>query len=249
MEYEDRLTISTPEGVELELTLAGLGSRTIAGLIDLLLKALVIAALAVALGFALRGAAGLSGDVAAAILAPLSFIAYIGYDVLFETRGGGRTPGKRLAGLRVVRAGGQPIGFLASAVRNAIRLIDGVPLMYVPGMISILATRRNQRLGDLAAGTVVIRDRVGGRSDGPLAPTLPALDEQAAVWDVSGVTAEEIAAVRRFLERRDDLTSEARGDLAVQLADRLRTKVPGAPEGDAAEDFLERLAAAKAARG
>ena len=249
MEYEDRLTISTPEGVELELTLAGFASRSIAGLIDLLLKLVVMAALGVGLGFLLSGPVGLSGELVAAVITPLSFLVYVAYDVPFETRGGGRTPGKRLNGLRVVRTEGQPVGFVASAVRNLIRLIDGAPLLYVPGMISILASRRNQRLGDLAAGTVVIRERVGTRAERRQAVDLPALDEHAAVWDVSGVSAEEVATVRRFLERREMLTSEARGHLADELAERLRPKVAGPADEDPAEAFLERLVAAKAARG
>src|ERR671914_416746 len=99
MEYEDRLTITTPEGVELELQLAGLGSRFIAQVLDLLIK----------------GAAM----------------------------------------LRVVKVGGEPVDFMSSAIRNVLRLVDGIPTSYIPGMISILATKRNQRLGDLAAGTIV----------------------------------------------------------------------------------------------
>ena len=249
MEYEDRLSITTPEGIVLELTLAGFGSRAMAGLVDLLIQIVLIGALDVALAFVLSREAGLDGEVVAGILSLLTLVLLSSYHVLFETRGAGRTPGKRLGGLRVVGTEGQPVRFLSSAVRNAVRLVDGLPVLYIPGMISILVTSRNQRLGDLAAGTVVIRERMGGRAKPAAAVVLPDLDEQAAVWDVSGVTAEETATVRHFLERREDLTPEARARLAGDLAQRLRPRVPGAPQDDPPETFLEQLAAAKAARG
>src|SRR5206468_11279553 len=88
------------------------------------------------------------------------FLVYFGYDVAFETLASGRTPGKRAAGLRVVRLGGEPVGFVASAVRNLGRLVDMQPgLLYAVGAATILFSRHNQRLGDLAAGTLVVRER------------------------------------------------------------------------------------------
>ncbi|HEX8102367.1 MAG TPA: RDD family protein [Solirubrobacteraceae bacterium] len=258
MEYEDRLRISTPEGVDLELTLAGIGSRFTAALIDLTLQILLI----VALGFLLVGVGSLtdggtgsgSGDVGGdseaigiAIVTLLTFLIWFGYDVLFEVRGGGRTPGKRLTGLRVVRASGRPVGFVTSAIRNVLRLVDFLPTFYALGVAAVFVSSRNQRLGDMAAGTVVVRDRKGGRTRAvtPL-PAGPALDTGG--WDVSAVTAEEVAAVRRFLERRPTLADGPRAALAAHLAGRLRGKVAGAPEQAAPEAFLEALSAAKAAR-
>src|SRR5918992_5420801 len=150
MEYEDRLKIVTPEGVELELQLAGLGSRFIAQSIDLLIKSALILLIVIAVSWA-----GLTG--VAIILPSIALILYA-YDVVFETFSNGRRPGKRAVRLRVVRVGGEPVDFMSSAIRNVLRLIDGLPTSYVPGMISILATKRNQRLGDLAAGTIVIHE-------------------------------------------------------------------------------------------
>ena len=152
MQYEDRITIPTPEGVSLELTLAGLGSRAIAGAVDLALKAVAVAVLLIVFVAAV-GAGGLL------VFVPLAGMTMLVYDVLFETLGGGRTPGKRLAGLRVVRTSGRPVDLTASVIRNALRLGDGLALSYVPTMVSIIVTRRNQRPGDLAADTVVIRER------------------------------------------------------------------------------------------
>ena len=159
------------------------------------------------------------------------------------------TPGKRWTGLRVVRAGGQPVGFLTSSVRNVLRLGDILPFVvpYVVGCASILATRRNQRVGDVAAGTLVVRERVGVRPR--VDATLPELRSSAATWDVSAITSEELAAVRNFLVRRDDLELGARSDVASALAARLKPRVAGVPEYMNPESFLEQLAAAKSLRG
>ena len=100
----------------------------------------------------------LSNALGLAVGSIASFLLYFGYDVAFEVLGGGRTPGKRLAGLRVLRDDGRPVDLLSSCIRNVIRLVDGLPLLYLPAMVSILVTTNNQRLGDLAARTIVVRD-------------------------------------------------------------------------------------------
>ncbi len=255
MEYEDRLTLPTPEGVDLELSLAGLGSRFIAFGFDMVLKLLVLGALALALlgaGAALGAGGGGEEEGGPAALGIAVFVVAIflltfGYDVLFETRAAGRTPGKRWTGLRVVRLDGRPVDLRTSAVRNVVRALEGLPTGYLPAMASVLATRRNQRLGDLAAGTLVVRERrVGGRPGAASGPVEP--EEEAPAWDVSTVTPEEVATVRRFLERRESLTSESRHRIAGELADRLRAKVAGPPPDLRSEPFLERLVASKDAR-
>lgn len=239
MELEDFITLATPEGVELELPLAGLGSRLVARALDVAIRLVLALASAAALSAA--------GDVGLALFSIAVFLLLFAYDVFFELRGRGRTPGKRLAGLRVVRSDGSPVDFQSSAVRNIARLIDGLTLAYVPTVIGILATKNNQRPGDLAADTVVIRaPRTARRRDAlPAgAPAAPALD-----WDVSAVTADELAVVRRFLERRHALDPEARAALARRLAERLRPRVPSAAPELEPEPFLETLVATKAARG
>jgi uncharacterized RDD family membrane protein YckC len=240
MEYEDTRTIATPEGVELELPLGGLGSRFTAGLIDFTLKGVLVLA-----GVLLASLAG--GDVAGVIVfAAGVFFAMVVYDVLFEVRAGGRTPGKRVLGLRVVMADGGAVGLRASAVRNLLRLIEGLPLSYLPAIVCILLTRNNQRLGDLAAGTVVAREPAAHAT--PWRSALRAPPTHAADWDVSAVTSEELAAVRSFLNRRHDFEPAARAALATRLADRLRPRVGGAPTGMPPERFLEDLEQVKASR-
>jgi uncharacterized RDD family membrane protein YckC len=244
--YEDRISIPTPEGVEMQLVLAGVGSRLVGALVDFLVKALILFALWLISG----AAAGDDGGFFVALLIITSFLVFWGYDVAFETLASGRTPGKRAAGLRVVRLGGEPVGFLASAVRNLLRLVDMQPgFLYAVGAATILFSRRNQRLGDLAAGTLVVRERrVPLPAARPAVPDFATADRYAA-WDVSGVTAFELVTVRRFLERRWQLDPGARGRLGWELAERLRPKVAGAPPNLHPEQFLEALAEAKAARG
>jgi len=240
VQYEDHITIPTPEGVSLDLTLAGLGSRAIAGGIDLVLKAGLVGLLLIVM-FALLGADG------AIVVVPAIGMTMLVYDVLFETLAGGRTPGKRASGLRVVRSSGRPVDLTASVVRNALRLLDGLPLSYLPTIVSILLTRRNQRPGDLAADTVVIRDR-REIDRARTAASRPAAPAAGATWDVSAVPAEDLATVRAFLERRDGLAPHARTRLAAQLDGALRPRVGGADEPDP-ERFLEMLLDAKRARG
>jgi uncharacterized RDD family membrane protein YckC len=246
-EYEDRITITTPEGVELSLTLAGVGSRFMAAIVDAVIEAVLL----VALGLVdfLTDGFGLGENAAVAIYVVAAFLVFWGYDVAFEVLASGRTPGKRWNGLRVVLAGGRPIGFLASATRNLLRLIDWLPSLYLVGIVSILATEKNQRLGDLVAGSLVVRERRGSQySAYPPPVSLRRAGATYEAWDVSAITIEEVAAVRAFLERRHDIEWDARYELAATLAGRLRPKVSGASRELGDEAFLQQLVLAKSQR-
>jgi uncharacterized RDD family membrane protein YckC len=255
-DYQDRLHIATPEGITVDLVLAGLGSRFVATLIDLTFKLLLIAG-------ALLLASKL-GDLGIALFSILTFAIYFGYDVAFEVLAHGRTPGKRWTGLRVLRDDGRPVDLLASAIRNVVRLVDGLTLGYLPAMVSILVTERNQRLGDLAASTIVVREPRGRDAVAspavPVAPSardvfggfaIPAEVAQrhggsAVTLDVSAVSADDLAAVRGFLDRRDDLPRRVRDDLARRIASALAPRVGGATAQLHDEDLIEQVAAAKA---
>jgi uncharacterized RDD family membrane protein YckC len=240
---DDRVTIATPEGIELELVLAGVGSRFAAALLDIVIQLGAIFALAIVLG-----PLGDNGYVVAGYLVAI-FLILFAYDIALETWNRGRSIGKLAVGLRVVRVGGEPEGFLTAAVRNFLRIVDFLPAFYVVGVISILVTGRNQRLGDLAAGTLVVRERRPAvmPTATQLPPPLPAAPYLE--WDVSGVSVEDVATLRQFLERRVSLSPGARAHLATDLAARVRPKVAGAPDGWHPESFLEGVVAAKTARG
>lgn len=242
MEFEDTLTITTPEGIDLELALAGVGSRFSAALVDVLIQGLLL--LGAWIAFDVLGLLSGWGLFAFTIIV---FVILFAYHILFEVLVSGRTPGKRLNGLRVVRVGGFPVGFLASAIRNTMRLVDFLPSGYLVGCAAILVAKNNQRLGDLAAGTLVVRERKARSS---LPPPRPLYAEVAhSSWDVSTVTASELQTVRQFLERRDSIDRQARARLAHTLAERLRPKVGGAPADLRGEWLLEALVAAKSTRG
>lgn len=264
-DYQDRLRIATPEGISVDLVLAGLGSRFTAAIVDLVLKTLLI------LG-GLIVALIVGGDLGIAVFSILSFVVYFGYDVAFEVLAAGRTPGKRWTGLRVLRDDGRPVDLLSSAIRNVIRLVDGLPLLYFPAMVSVLVTKRNQRLGDLAASTIVIREARPGQAkkrshwDDLAAPTAtpsapptfggfampigpgpggPGTRAPAAL-DVSAVTPADLAAVRGFLDRRDALPLSVRQDLARRIATALAPRVGGAAAQLRDEELIEQVSLAKA---
>jgi uncharacterized membrane protein SpoIIM required for sporulation/uncharacterized RDD family membrane protein YckC len=154
--------IATPDSVELEFRLAGPGSRFLALAIDTAIGGVLYAALvalAIAAGLSLDGIEGRS-TWAAGFLVFAFFLVRWGYYLFFEIRLRGQTPGKRALGIRVVREGGLPLGARHSLIRNLLRVVDSLPPpLCIVGAVSILATRKGQRLGDLAAGTVVIRER------------------------------------------------------------------------------------------
>jgi uncharacterized RDD family membrane protein YckC len=241
---DDRVPIATPEGVEVELVLAGLGSRFLARLLDTFIQALCIIALLIlaAVTSSAVGGWGLAFAIVGA------FVVFFVYDVAFELLMAGQTPGKRAAGVRVVGLRGQAIGFRESAVRNVVRVVD-LLLLYLPAVLSILTTSRNQRLGDLAAGTIVVRESFGGRrkADPSYAPlTVPA--EAVATWDVSAITSDEVLLVRRFLDRRLELPWHVRSYLAHQLVGRVAPRITGVPDNVHPEYVLEGLVVAKHAR-
>jgi uncharacterized RDD family membrane protein YckC len=159
MNPEGFLNVDTPENVVFDMELAGIGSRFMAALVDTLLIAVLQAALFLAL--ALVGSLTLIENlewfgwlVAAAVL--LSFVLLWGYYLLFEWRWNGQTPGKRLVGLRVMRVDGRPVTFVEVLIRNLVRLIDFLPVFYGLGVVVMAFQRQWRRLGDLAAGTLVV---------------------------------------------------------------------------------------------
>ncbi len=220
-------SVVTPEAVPLDLRLAGLGSRFLGLVIDWAIQFAALFALLMA-SIALSGQ-GLGG-VGIAILILLAFLIIFGYPVVLETLWRGRTVGKAALGLRVVTTEGGPITFRHAAIRTALGIVDFPLTSGAAAVISVLATRRNQRLGDLAAGTLVLRERTGLAQ--PVATTFSVpvgLESYAASLDVSGLTGEDYRAVRALVLRAPNLSPPVRYQLALELADALSSRVRPLP--------------------
>ena len=154
----DKLTIDTPEQVPLEFVLAGIGSRFMAAFLDTLIQAalfVILGLLAIALSAALN-LAGLSSTWAIAVVFLGGFTVIWGYYTLFEIFWRGQTPGKRWAGIRVIKDSGRPINVFEAITRNVMRVLDWLPGMYAAGVCVMLLNKKHRRLGDFVAGTLVV---------------------------------------------------------------------------------------------
>ena len=197
------VSVATPEAVALTFPLAGLGSRGLALAFDgLLLAALSVAEFGLwALASLVLGATGAGRAILPWVTGAFIGVAFLtvwGYFIIGEAAGAGRTPGKRRAGIRVVRQDGSRIGLVDAIIRNLLRLVDVLPGSWSVGVVSILVTRKAQRLGDLAAGTIVVAD------SGTAGSAVP----------VAADPLEQL--VHEYLERRSRLAPEA--DLQVRAA-------------------------------
>lgn len=239
MPAPENLIIDTPEQIALEFPLAGIGSRFLALAFDSVLQLAAIIVLVV-MAMTARWLASVSlpslGAWAMAAAIAGIFLVYSAYFAIFESVWMGQTPGKRMVGLRVIDVSGRPVTVYGAIIRNVIRLVDQVPGIYAIAILSVLVTRRQQRLGDLAAGTVVVHERVE-----PAAP--PAGEPVSATrHGAYKLTPEEIVLIEGFLRRRNDLDSWVRLETARRIARRMATKLElKVVEDD--ERLLEQLAA------
>src|SRR5216110_2334525 len=156
--------VETPEHVDVQFELAGVGSRLAAGLLDLLLLGLSLLALwlgAVGILGGLFSPKGMARSWLSAAMILLTFCLLWGYFTLFEALNGGRTPGKQALGIRVVMDTGRPVTPTAAVVRNLVRILDTYfpALPFLPALLTMFLQRSNKRPGDMAAGTIVVRDR------------------------------------------------------------------------------------------
>lgn len=215
--------IITPEAVVLELETAGIASRLFSGIIDALAQAGVylVLVLLVVLGLSVGG--GVSDGVAQAVFGILIFVVIFGYPLFSEMVSRGRTLGKAAMGLRVVTIEGAPIRFRHAALRAMGGLVDKwVPPGGLIGTFFVLGTPSRQRIGDLLAGTIVIRDP--DRTALPAGiwfPVPPGFEGYAASIDPTAFTVDQYTVVRAFLMRIRELTPAARYAVALDLADRV----------------------------
>lgn len=221
-----KVTITTPENVRIEYELAGIASRGGAATLDLLLQAGIIALLYLA-RYLISEYGKIPGATwGSAALGIAGFVVSYGYNLFFETVWNGQTPGKRVARMRAVREGGLPIDLPCAAIRNLVRVIDFLPVLYMLGGIVVLISSRNKRLGDFAAGTIVVKERVGWKADlEPARPAIHTATESGRVRNVELVTPEEFGALCRFLDRQAELKEDVREQLAARIAAPLMSKL------------------------
>jgi uncharacterized RDD family membrane protein YckC len=207
--------VPTPEGVELSLRLAGPVARALAWVIDLVLRIIVFGVLGIA--------TGAFGKLGFALLLLLWFALEWLYPIVFEVWLGGATPGKKSLGLLVLHDDGTPVQLPASVVRNLLRAMDFFPALYGVGLLTMMLNADFKRLGDLAAGTVVVYREPAGRyaampAAEPLAPPLPlspadqrtVLDFAARAGQLNAERAQELALLA------PQLTGTQDGALALQ---------------------------------
>ncbi|MBU6455612.1 MAG: RDD family protein [Cyanobacteria bacterium REEB67] len=229
--HQPDYSISTPENVDLHLEIAGLGNRLLAQLIDgLILLCVIIVIVLVGVVAAIGvSAAGMDSKTRSILLAVIAMVAVLtifviqnGYFLIFEGVWHGQTPGKKLAEIRVIEQNGQPIGWPAAIIRNLMRLIDSFMFL---GILVLLLDKDERRLGDMAAGTIVIRERKTSLSTAQLKMVTAASIDTGL--DVGRVTPAEYDLLVDFLRRRNSLARAHRPQVAMRMAEHFKEKLEG----------------------
>ncbi len=215
-DYRQRLQVETPEHVMLDLEIAGVGSRALAALLDLLI--MVGSGIGVLIVLAIFAGFGVTiGSIGGAILLFVGFLVWTGYFMLFEGLRQGQTPGKRIVGIRVVSDTGNAVSMGAAAARNLLRIADFMPPPYLIGGVLVALHPRGKRLGDMVAGTVVARDRPFQLA----AQTARTVETQAPLSLIPELADAEFRLLAKFESRQAQLAQPARLRLAASLARRL----------------------------
>ncbi|WP_051063048.1 RDD family protein [Ilumatobacter nonamiensis] len=219
----DDTGIITPEAVVLDIDTAGFASRILAGLIDITVQLAVIIFAGVVLEVAFVG----DQSTARTALAFVFFVVLFGYPIAFETLLRGRTPGKMALSIRAVTIDGAPIRLRESTLRSMGGVVDKLlPPGGITGALFVLTTPRHQRVGDLIAGTIVIRDPERFTATPALWFTAPfGYERYAESIDPTAITVEQYTVIRSFLTRGQALASPIRWAIALDLADRLARSV------------------------
>ncbi|MCG9133329.1 RDD family protein [Candidatus Poribacteria bacterium] len=244
----EQLSIETPEQIDLSFQKAGIGSRFYAALIDTGLLALIaLIGYYVNRNF-IRELGDTLGNWLGAFGGVIVFALFWGYYMVSEVTTNGQSLGKRALGLRVIKEGGYPIGFADSAIRNLVRLVDFLPFFYGAGLLAMLINKDWRRLGDLAAGTLVVKtaptDRglTGTHSKGVPAVYIPPQETFTySAWiRPELVTETELRVIREYLGRRGMLPKSRRSELARTIASPIVEKMGG--RGSISYDkFLEEV--------
>jgi uncharacterized RDD family membrane protein YckC len=258
---EEILVIETPERVPLHFALASIGNRFLACAIDHALQfavyTLIFLAFYLMMDYATFG--GLFKDAPKwvyAVLVIIGFLIFSSYFIFFEWLWSGQTPGKRWLKLRVIREDGRPVTFWEASVRNLLRIIDMMPVLlvlpfYSVGLICVFINRNDQRIGDMVAGSVVVRERETEAPSFDQVFAAPVSDSALRrsfkpvlfTADLAPLTEKEIEVVETFLRRRWDLPDAPRQWMAWRVALPIMYKLRPAYDAEAFtyEGFLEEL--------
>ncbi len=265
----DTYSLETPESVVVGLPIAGVGTRFLATLIDTAIIACILLAFFVIIAIG-SGLGSTAGYVVAAVGYVGLAVTFLGYYIFFEIIWNGQTPGKRSQRARVIRANGYPVTPFAVVIRNVLRLVDLLPGLYTVGLICMIVDRRSRRLGDLMAGTIVVKEGREGSLAALTSSSLPltltprstaaptgathlyapgdnSSTATAAARPAASValTREDEALIRDFLVRRYQLDGRRREQLAVRIAASVHGRLGGAaPAPFQTERYLEEVLAA-----
>ena len=244
----EQLSIETPEQIDLSFQKAGIGSRFYAALIDTgLLILIALVGYYVNRNF-IRELGETLGNWLGALGSIIVFALFWGYYMVFEVTTNGQSLGKRALGLRVIKEGGYPIGFADSAIRNLVRVVDFLPFLYGAGLLAMLINKDWRRLGDLAAGTLVVKtartDRKLTSVNSKAVPFVNIPPQQTFTYSAwirpELVTDNELGVIREYLGRRGMLPKFRRSELARTIANPIIEKMGGS--GSVSYDkFLEEV--------
>ena len=233
---DSELVVATPERVSFDYQVAGLGTRAIAQILDLL----ILAAILIALIFAAAGVGATTGNgsVVNLLLVLGSFVVVFGYFWISEAIWSGQTVGKKAFRLRAVGDRGEPLTFAQAGIRNVVRIIDFLPYAYGVGMVVLFVNGKGKRLGDLAAGTIVVKDsdsvglwQLAGARPAAAVPSAPSSAPAYAPATPAEIALRRLdPELRRFVSayarRRPELPVEVRAQLANQVQSSLRAAAP-----------------------
>ncbi len=249
---EQEITVSTPESVQYSHEPAGIGSRFVASIIDTALQVTIIMGVAAIFGLwsslPLRSPFSVLSTWATAASVFLVFVIFWGYYILFEVRWNGQTPGKRAVGIRVLKDGGYPIGLLDSVVRNLLRPVDFLPVFYGIGTAVVFFNSRCKRLGDFAAGTIVVKERRVEMPHSLSSFTVQSQEDMVIngqrLTNIYRLSEAEFDMVRQFMIRRHAIQKDARLALAKKIVRPLVKKLELQLEliDGREEEFLEKIA-------
>ncbi len=210
MLLDTRQSLETPEGALLPLTPAGFGVRVLAQLLDILIRYGIVTVIFIVLS--------LLGRMGTGLALILAFLLEWFYPVYFEVSRQGRTPGKKWMGIRVVNDDGTPITFGPSLLRNLLRFVDFLPMLYLTGIVTSLCNRQFKRLGDLAAGSMVIYEAPPARA--------PSFEVRGQLPVPADFSTDEQRALLAFAERSKYLSAERQSELATILLPVIGSKDP-----------------------